>query len=199
MASIQPLNAVINGLQAANDTSHSLHAKESNLTDQNKTGLVLLNAIREIVDAPQGVNAGANVDHIGIDEVAIRAQVVDNERQWQQGTIQDTSDEENERQWCCLASKVDVQKGDGARPHTFYTSNVGARRSDPLVNDEFHRRFQKVNATTVLLLPAALKGIVPTVTYKADVQKHVVQISRPNEGVSKLSTLESGTSMKLLL
>ncbi|KAA8541461.1 hypothetical protein F0562_025424 [Nyssa sinensis] len=58
-----------------------------------------------------------------------------------------------------IVRKADVQKGDGAHPHTFYASNIGARRSDPLVNDEFHGGFQKVvNATTVLLPPTALKG-----------------------------------------
>ncbi|KAA8529760.1 hypothetical protein F0562_034140 [Nyssa sinensis] len=60
------------------------------------------------------------------------------------------------------AQKVDAQTGDGAPPDTLYASHIGARRSDPLVNDNAHSGLQQVPLAT-------LKGIVPIVATKADV------------------------------
>ncbi|KAA8531314.1 hypothetical protein F0562_006023 [Nyssa sinensis] len=155
MASIQLLNAVINGLQVANDATHSLHAKASSPSDENKTSLVLLNAIPEFVDAPQGVNARAIMDRIGFDKVVNRAQVAGNDGQWQQG-VQAASTEKKGRQWqqemnlgstehqrtladiLAGGHKADAQTSDEAPPHTLYASYIGASGSEPLVNDNSH-------------------------------------------------------------
>ncbi|KAA8537206.1 hypothetical protein F0562_029662 [Nyssa sinensis] len=94
------------------------------------------------------------------------------------------------------ASQIDVlasahiaaaQIGDGAHPPNLYASYIGARGSEPPVNDNAHSGLQQV-------MPTALKGIVHSVLTKANV--HPV-VSRPNEDISKLPSLEASPNAKV--